>query len=188
MFNDILQRLGIVSQNSGVYAGRWIERPGGEEFVSINPATGQPLARVLGASQAITSRRSSRRQRLSRSGDWCRRRSGAKWCGRSATPCASTRATWACWSRWKRARSRARGCGEVQEMIDMCDFAVGLSRQLYGLTIASERPGHRMFEQWHPLGPVGVHHGVQFSGRGLGLERGAGRSSAAIRSSGSRRT
>src|SRR5690349_7296973 len=46
--------------------------------------------------------------------------------------------------------------GEVQEMIDVCDFAVGLSRQLYGLTIASERPGHRMMEQWHPLGPVGV--------------------------------
>jgi aldehyde dehydrogenase (NAD+) len=48
------------------------------------------------------------------------------------------------------------GLGEVQEMIDICDFAVGLSRQLYGLTIASERPGHRMMESWHPLGPVGV--------------------------------
>jgi aldehyde dehydrogenase (NAD+) len=48
------------------------------------------------------------------------------------------------------------GRGEVQEMIDMCDFAVGLSRQLYGLTIASERPGHRMMETWHPLGVVGV--------------------------------
>jgi aldehyde dehydrogenase (NAD+) len=46
--------------------------------------------------------------------------------------------------------------GEVQEMIDICDFAVGLSRQLHGLTIASERPGHRLMEQWHPLGPVGV--------------------------------
>jgi len=46
--------------------------------------------------------------------------------------------------------------GEVQEMIDICDFAVGLSRQLYGLSIASERPGHRLAEQWHPLGPVGV--------------------------------
>jgi aldehyde dehydrogenase (NAD+) len=46
--------------------------------------------------------------------------------------------------------------GEVQEMIDICDFAVGLSRQLHGLTIASERPGHRMMEQWHPLGPIGV--------------------------------
>src|SRR5580704_10264850 len=50
----------------------------------------------------------------------------------------------------------AEGRGEVQEMIDICDFAVGLSRQLYGLTIASERPAHRMMEQWHPLGPIGV--------------------------------
>jgi aldehyde dehydrogenase (NAD+) len=50
----------------------------------------------------------------------------------------------------------SEGLCEVQEMIDICDFAVGLSRQLYGLTIASERPSHRMIEQWHPLGPVGV--------------------------------
>jgi aldehyde dehydrogenase (NAD+) len=50
----------------------------------------------------------------------------------------------------------AEGGGEVQEMIDICDFAVGLSRQLYGLTIASERAAHRMMEQWHPVGPVGV--------------------------------
>ncbi len=50
----------------------------------------------------------------------------------------------------------SEGLGEVQEMIDICDFAVGLSRQLYGLTIASERPGHRMMETWHPLGPVAI--------------------------------
>ncbi|MCS7033723.1 MAG: aldehyde dehydrogenase family protein [Phycisphaerae bacterium] len=50
----------------------------------------------------------------------------------------------------------SEAAGEVQEMIDIADYAVGLSRQLYGLTIASERPGHRMMEQWHPLGPVGV--------------------------------
>jgi aldehyde dehydrogenase (NAD+) len=50
----------------------------------------------------------------------------------------------------------SEGRGEVQEMIDICDFAAGLSRQLYGLTIASERPHHRMMEQWHPLGPVGI--------------------------------
>jgi aldehyde dehydrogenase (NAD+) len=54
------------------------------------------------------------------------------------------------------------GLGEVQEMIDICDFAVGLSRQLYGLTIASERPGHRMMEQWHPLGVVGVISAFNF--------------------------
>lgn len=53
-------------------------------------------------------------------------------------------------------KSTSEGQGEVQEMIDICDFAVGLSRQLYGLTIATERPGHRMMETWHPLGVVGV--------------------------------
>ncbi len=52
--------------------------------------------------------------------------------------------------------------GEVQEMIDICEFAVGLSRQLYGLTMASERPGHRLTEQWHPLGPVGVISAFNF--------------------------
>src|SRR5437868_1738439 len=51
---------------------------------------------------------------------------------------------------------RSEGLGEVQEMIDVCDFAVGLSRQLHGLTIASERPSHRLMEQWHPLGAVGI--------------------------------
>lgn len=54
------------------------------------------------------------------------------------------------------------GLGEVQEMIDICDFAVGLSRQLYGLTIASERPGHRMMETWHPLGVVGIISAFNF--------------------------
>ncbi len=54
------------------------------------------------------------------------------------------------------------GLGEVQEMIDICDFAVGLSRQLYGLAIASERPGHRMMEQWHPAGPVAVISAFNF--------------------------
>ncbi|WP_415184872.1 aldehyde dehydrogenase family protein [Phaeovulum sp.] len=56
----------------------------------------------------------------------------------------------------------SEGLGEVQEMIDICDFAVGLSRQLYGLTIASERPGHRMMETWQPMGPVGVISAFNF--------------------------
>lgn len=56
----------------------------------------------------------------------------------------------------------SEGLGEVQEMIDICDYAVGLSRQLYGLTIASERPDHRMMEQWHPLGPVLVISAFNF--------------------------
>ncbi len=56
----------------------------------------------------------------------------------------------------------SEGLGEVQEMIDVCDFAVGLSRQIYGLTIASERPGHRMMETWHPLGPCAVISAFNF--------------------------
>lgn len=57
---------------------------------------------------------------------------------------------------------KQEGLGEVQEMIDICDFAVGLSRQLYGLTIASERPGHKMLETWHPAGPIGIISAFNF--------------------------
>src|SRR5678815_1934415 len=57
---------------------------------------------------------------------------------------------------YEMGKSLQEGYGEVQEMIDICDFAVGLSRQLYGLTMHSERPGHRMYEQWHPAGVCGV--------------------------------
>ncbi len=63
---------------------------------------------------------------------------------------------------YEMGKSFQEGLGEVQEMIDICDFAVGLSRQLYGLTMHSERPGHRMYEQWHPLGIVGVISAFNF--------------------------
>lgn len=63
---------------------------------------------------------------------------------------------------WECGKILQESLGEVQEMIDICDFAVGLSRQLYGLTIASERPGHRLMEQWHPLGPIGIISAFNF--------------------------
>ena len=63
---------------------------------------------------------------------------------------------------WEAGKITQEALGEVQEMIDICDFAVGLSRQLYGLTIASERPQHRLMEQWHPLGPIGVISAFNF--------------------------
>jgi aldehyde dehydrogenase (NAD+) len=65
---------------------------------------------------------------------------------------------------WEMGKILQEGLGEVQEMIDICDFAVGLSRQLYGLTMHSERPGHRMYEQYHPLGIVGVISAFNFPG------------------------
>ncbi|MEE9437993.1 MAG: aldehyde dehydrogenase family protein, partial [Saprospiraceae bacterium] len=63
---------------------------------------------------------------------------------------------------YEMGKSLQEGYGEVQEMIDICDFAVGLSRQLYGLTMHSERPNHRMYEQWHPLGVVGIISAFNF--------------------------
>ena len=63
---------------------------------------------------------------------------------------------------YEMGKSLQEGLGEVQEMIDICDFAVGLSRQLYGLTMHSERPNHRMYEQWHPLGVVGIISAFNF--------------------------
>ena len=65
---------------------------------------------------------------------------------------------------WEMGKIQAEGEGEVQEMIDIADFAVGLSRQLYGKTMHSERPGHRMYEQWHPLGVVGIISAFNFPG------------------------
>ena len=63
---------------------------------------------------------------------------------------------------YEMGKSLQEGMGEVQEMIDICDFAVGLSRQLYGLTMHSERPNHRMYEQWHPLGTIGIISAFNF--------------------------
>ena len=63
---------------------------------------------------------------------------------------------------YEMGKSLQEGLGEVQEMIDICDFAVGLSRQLHGLTMHSERPNHRMYEQWHPLGIVGIVSAFNF--------------------------
>ena len=86
-----------------------------------------------------------------------RNRPAARQClARSESP------IWADWSRWRSGKIIAEGEGEVQEMIDICDFAVGQSRLLYGLTIQSERPSHRLMEQWHPLGIVGVISAFNF--------------------------
>ena len=156
MFDDVLRRLGLGEVQSGVYADGWIEHPGGEELVSLNPATGQPLGRVLGGSRADYDRviaaamkafstwralpAPKRGEIVRQLGDELRKH-------RDDLGLLVTLEV---------GKIRSEGRGEVQEMIDMGDFAVGLSRQLYGLTIATERPNHRMFEQWHPLGPIGV--------------------------------
>jgi aldehyde dehydrogenase (NAD+) len=152
---EILRRLGLQPTQSGVYAGAWIDRPGGGQVVSINPATGQELGRVTAAGPADYERavasaaESFQKWRLVPPpvrGEIVRQIGNALRAAKSDLGMLVTLET---------GKIKSEGLGEVQEMVDMCDFAVGLSRQLYGLTIASERPSHRMLEQWHPLGPIG---------------------------------
>ena len=125
-------------------------------LVSLNPSTGEPIAAVVPAdrraaeqvvAEATEAFRSFRELPAPKRGDLVRDLGSAL--RDDKEPLGDLIALEA-------GKIRAEGHGEVQEMIDVCDFAVGLSRQLYGLTMASERPGHRMFEQWHPLGPIGA--------------------------------
>jgi aldehyde dehydrogenase (NAD+) len=173
---EIFDALGIEPHNSGVFAGEWLEATG-ETVDVINPATGEPIATVTMASRddyekvvASSVETFSRWRDLPapKRGEYVRRfgnalRDNIDALGASRHP--------------GDGKILPEGVGEVQEMIDICDFAVGLSRQLYGKTMASERPNHRMYEQWHPLGPVGVisafnfrprcGRGTRHSGRGL---------------------
>ena len=160
--NDILKELGLGAVNSGVYTDSWVEKPGGGELVSFNPATGEPIATVLMADVADYDRAVEAAERAfevwrvmpaPKRGEVVRQIGNAL---REKKAALGALVSMEC------GKIRAEGEGEVQEMIDIADFAVGLSRQLYGLTIHSERPSHRMYEQWHPLGVVGVISAFNF--------------------------
>lgn len=155
MVADVLARLGIKAVNQGAFADRWLNCTG-PEIVSHNPATGEPLAAVRSATAteyaavleaATESFHTWRLLPAPRRGEIIRQIGQALREHQSDLGLLVTLEV---------GKIRSEGLGEVQEMIDMCDYAVGLSRQLSGLTMASERPQHRMFEQWHPLGPVGI--------------------------------
>jgi len=151
----VLERLGIEAENSGVFAGAWLEATG-ETIDVVNPTTGEAIAKVtmasrgdyekVAASSAETFER-WRRLPAPKRGEYIRQLGNAL---REHLDALGALVT------LEMGKIHLEGIGEVQEMIDICDFAVGLSRQLYGNTMASERPNHRMYEQWHPLGPVGV--------------------------------
>jgi aldehyde dehydrogenase (NAD+) len=142
-------------------AGEW--RQGSGEVVEIpNPATGETLARVsLGEADDYEAAIGAATETFERwralpapvRGDYVRRLGNALREKREALGALVALEV---------GKIFPEGVGEVQEMIDICDFAVGLSRQLYGKTMASERPNHRMYEQWHPLGPVGVISAFNF--------------------------
>ncbi|MCC6390951.1 MAG: aldehyde dehydrogenase family protein [Bryobacterales bacterium] len=153
---EILKRLGIEPVNSGACGTEWIDHPAGEELSSFNPATGELIARVRTALEedydevTYGAAKVARRWRMEpapRRGQIIREMGDAL---REAKDDLGALVS------LEMGKILAEGRGEVQEMIDIADFAVGLSRQLYGLTMPSERPGHRMYEQWHPLGMIGV--------------------------------
>ncbi|MGD0360701.1 MAG: aldehyde dehydrogenase family protein [Bryobacteraceae bacterium] len=160
--NEVLERLEIEPVNSGACDGDWIPNPSGGELASINPADGSVIARVRMAGRADYERVTAhaadafiewRMVPAPKRGEIVRELAGEL---RHAKADLGALVT------MEMGKIRAEGQGEVQEMIDVADFAVGLSRQLYGLTMHSERPGHRMYEQWHPLGVVGVISAFNF--------------------------
>jgi aldehyde dehydrogenase (NAD+) len=159
---EILQQLGIRQTNGGTSTGKeWIETKG-KEIRSSSPVDGKTIASVIccdtegyelvlnKAQQAFLEWRmypSPKRGEIVRQvGEALRKYK--KPLGKLVS--------------YEMGKSLQEGYGEVQEMIDICDFAVGLSRQLHGLTMHSERPGHRMYEQWHPLGIVGIISAFNF--------------------------
>ncbi len=154
----LLEALGIQEVNLGACSGMnlWFEDPRGQELTSYNPATGEPIAKVIQATEesyertiayAVDAFKTWRMVPAPRRGLVIRDFAQAL---REVKEPLGELVT------LEMGKIKVEGMGEVQEMIDICDFAVGLSRQLYGLTMHSERPGHRMYEQWHPLGAIGV--------------------------------
>jgi aldehyde dehydrogenase (NAD+) len=153
--DDIFSALGIGDTNQGAYAGGWLDT-GGSELAVENPTTGEQIGTVLRANaddyervvaSSVDTFTEWRILPAPERGNYVRLIGNVL--RDFKEPLGALVAL-------EMGKIKAEGEGEVQEMIDICDFAVGLSRQLYGLTIASERPEHRMYEQWHPLGPVGV--------------------------------
>ena len=160
----LLKKLKIDEVNSGSCTGldSWLGGLSGDKIVSYNPTTGEPIASVVRATPIVYDQviqhakegflkwrqvPAPKRGQLVRDlGDAVREQ---------IEPLGDLISL-------EMGKIRVEGHGEVQEMIDICDFAVGLSRQLYGLTMHSERPGHRMYEQWHPLGPIGVISAFNF--------------------------
>ena len=162
LMKDTLAALGIKQKNQGASTGtNWLSSTG-ETIVSTSPVDGNTIGEVTGADAAAYNKVISQAQEAFKEwrtwpspkrGDVVRQvgdalRKNKQHLGRLVS--------------YEMGKSLQEGYGEVQEMIDICDFAVGLSRQLHGLTMHSERPGHRMYEQWHPLGIVGIISAFNF--------------------------
>jgi aldehyde dehydrogenase (NAD+) len=162
LMRDVLDKLGIAARNSGASTGNEWAEGNGKVIISYSPVEGKKIAEVSSCTdqayeQVIAKAESAfkewRMWPSPKRGDIVRQigdelRRNKENLGKLVS--------------YEMGKSLQEGYGEVQEMIDICDFALGLSRQLHGLTMHSERPGHRMYEQWHPLGIVAVISAFNF--------------------------
>jgi aldehyde dehydrogenase (NAD+) len=161
---DPLQALELSAVNSGAWSGSggWSQEDGGALIDSINPATGKRLAQVRGATLRDYDRVMS--DAVAAGAEWRKvpapkRGEAVRLIGEELRLFKDALGSLVS---LENGKIKAEGDGEVQEMIDIADFAVGQSRMLYGLTMHSERSQHRMYEQWHPLGVVGVISAFNF--------------------------
>ncbi len=159
---DFLQSLGILDKNQGVSTGSsWIVS-GGEDIISYSPVNGSRIASVSSTDLKAYEEVISKAQEafiIWRSWPSPKRGEIVRQIGEQLREKKESLGKLVS---YEMGKSLQEGYGEVQEMIDICDFAVGLSRQLYGLTMHSERQNHRMYEQWHPLGITGIISAFNF--------------------------
>jgi aldehyde dehydrogenase (NAD+) len=152
----VFNRLGLSKRCPGVYAGEWIDRPEADTMPVVSPIDGRTLADVTLASEEDYERvAATAHETFSAWRDVPAPRRG-QLVRDIADAFRAVKTELGALITMEMGKIRAEGEGEVQEVIDMADFAVGLSRQLYGLSMHSERQNHRMYEQYHPLGVVGI--------------------------------
>jgi aldehyde dehydrogenase (NAD+) len=164
MTHPVLTALGLSDNESGTYLGNgeWSKTADAGVLEPVNPTDGSVLAKVQASSQADYDTIVERAQaafKVWRTTPAPRRGEAVRLC---ADALRAHKDALGSLVALEMGKSKPEGDGEVQEMIDIGDFAVGLSRQLYGLTMHSERPGHRMYEQWHPIGLVGIISAFNF--------------------------
>lgn len=163
VMNDILEKLGLSQQNFGACTGdKWLDTKSCGEIASVSPVDGEVIASVYNCSskdyEEVLEVASSAQQRwrmvpAPKRGEVVRQLGNLLRQHKDALGSLVS---------LEMGKSKQEGDGEVQEMIDMADFAVGQSRMLYGNTMHSERPSHRMYEQWHPMGVIGVISAFNF--------------------------
>ncbi len=153
---DVLRRFDITDRHSGLAFGGKFHDASGDEIEVLNPATGERLGTVIGCTSHDYDRGAEASETVFRTWRMLPPPARGEIVRQIGMALREHKNDLGLLVTLEAGKITSEGRGEVQEMIDMCDFAVGLSRQLHGLTIATERPEHRLFEQWLPLGPVGV--------------------------------